>query len=147
MSLFGRAAHVALLLALGLVCGCGPREQRGAVEGTVRRNGRPLADVLVTFLPDPDEGNKGRRSAGTTDAQGKYRLRGEDGRDGAAAGSYRVVVEDLAIYSAPRDADGTLLRRPPERFPSRFGDALRTPLRREVRAGEQTLDIELTDGP
>jgi hypothetical protein len=127
-----------------LLAGCGPRMERGEVEGTVRHQGRPLASVLVTFLPDPEQGGKGVRASGHTDDRGRYHLRGEDQRQGAAAGWHRVVVEDLALYSAPRESDGTLSRKPPVRFPARFGDPLQTPLRKQVRAGTQTIDIDLT---
>src|SRR5262249_14942062 len=128
---------------LSALAGCG-RPPRGEVEGAVRSQGKPLVNVLVTFFPDPDQGGKGVRAAGQTDEQGRYRLRGEDQREGAAAGWYRVVLEDLAVYSAPREADGTLMRKPPARFPARFGDPLQTPLRKQVHEGTQTLDIDLT---
>src|SRR5262249_38155963 len=132
----------ALAACLPAAAGCA-RPSRGEVEGTVRHQGKPLANVLVTFFPDPDQGGTGVRAAGQADAQGRYRLRGENQREGAAAGWYRVVVEDLAASAAPREADGTLTRRPPVRFPPRFGDPLQTPLRKQVRPGVQSLDLDL----
>ena len=53
------------------------------------------------------------------------------------------MVEDLAVYDAPRSADGTLLRKPPVRYPTRFGDPLQTPLKKLVRPGPQVIDLEL----
>jgi hypothetical protein len=78
-----------------------------------------------------------------TDREGRYSLRADDGKAGVAPGAYRVVVEDLAIYSAPRSADGTVTRPPPERFPASLSDPLRTPLSRRVEAGAQAIDIDL----
>lgn len=136
----------ALFLA-GLFCltvtGCTSSPPRGEVEGVVRSGGKPLANVLVTFLPDADQGGQGRRSSGKTDAEGRYRLQGEDGKPGAVVGRHRVVIEDLAIYAAPRSSDGTLLAKPPIRFASEMTDPLRTPLRREVKEGPQTIDLDL----
>lgn len=133
------------LLALGLflAAGCDARPERIRVEGRLLVDGRPLADVLVTFLPDPDSGGAPARASGHTDADGYFRLQTEDQSPGVPAGAFRVVIEDLAIYKIPRSPDGTLLHRPAERFPSRFGDALRTPLRRRVERDTQTIEIDL----
>jgi hypothetical protein len=127
------------------LAGCDPRVEWGEVEGTVRHQGKPLANVLVAFVPDPDQGGTGVRAVGQTDEQGRYRLRDEGGRAGAPVGWYRVVLEDLAAYAVPRETDGTLTRKPPVRFPARFGDLLKTPLRRQVQPGAQTVDLDLSN--
>lgn len=131
---------------LPLITGCGDRLPRGTVEGTVTRNGQPLDAVIVTFVPDAGAPAGARRGSGLTDARGRFRLRGEDQRDDVVAGSYRVIVEDWAIYSAPRAPDGTVMRLPPPRFPARFGDPLQTPLRQQVQPGAATVEVRLTDG-
>lgn len=133
----------AVVIGLVVLTGCTGPEQRGEVEGTVRVNGQPLANVVVAFVADGDQGRKATRSVGQTDAQGHYRLRAEDGRDGVRVGAYRVVIEDLAVQSAPRAGDGTVLVKPAPRFAPRFGDLLRTPLRKQVETGAQTLDLDL----
>lgn len=120
---------------------------RGSGRGGALR-GQPLANVLVSYLPDPDKKGAGAaRAAARTDERGRYRLRGEAGQDGAVVGWYRVTVEDLTVNEAARAPDGTLLRKPPARFAPAFGDPLRTPLRKEVRPGPQTVDLDLTAGP
>lgn len=129
------------------ISGCGSPPPRGEVEGTVRRHGQPLANVLVTFVPDPESGTNGARSAAVTDGQGRYRLQGEDQKPGVVAGSHRVIIEDLAVYSAPRDRDGTVSRLPLARFSSRYSHSLQTPLRKQVRDGAQVIDLDLTDIP
>jgi hypothetical protein len=137
------ARHTLFAAAVVFVAGCAAREERGQVEGTVRRNGQPVANVAVVFLPEAGPG----RATGRTDAQGRYQLQTDDGHDGAAVGAYRVVIEDLAVYAAPRSPDGTLLRKPAPRFAAHYTDPLRTPLRRDVHAGAQTVDLDLSDKP
>jgi hypothetical protein len=136
-------------LRIGLVCtlaalaGCGQSLELGQVEGKVTAQGKPLANVLVTFIPELN-GEAGRvRSLGMTDAEGRYRLQTEKQQPGAVVGKHRVTVEDMAIYSAARSEDGTVLEHPPTRFAASFSDPLKTELAREVAAGSQTVDLQL----
>jgi hypothetical protein len=131
------------LVCLVFVAGCGRRVEMGQVTGTVRAGGQPLANVLVTYIPATDGPTAPVRLMGTTDASGAYRLRTEQLEEGAAPGPYKVIIEDLAIYSAPRAADGTVLQLPPTRFDPQFADPLRSPLEIEVKSGVQTIDLEV----
>jgi len=141
------ASHsVWIVVALSLA-GCGPRHELGKVEGTVRAGGQPLANVLVTFLPEGSGDSAAPRSLAQTDAAGRYTLQTESQQQGAVIGKYRVLVEDLAILSAPRAADGTVLKRPPVRFSAIYSDVLGTPLVVDVKSGPQTIDIDLSPGP
>jgi hypothetical protein len=141
------AKRIALVCAFTVVSfgtlGCSSPPEYGEVTGKVTVNDLPLVNVLVTFVPEDRTGHKLPRSMGTTDAQGYYVLRTENSQPGAVVGKHRVIVEDLAIFDAPRTDDGTLLELPRTRFPERFSDLLRSPLSRSVRAGEQQLDLEL----
>jgi len=84
----------ALMLAFGLT-GCGgPRV--ASVDGTVRLEGRPLADVEVQFIPDPARGTVGPPCSAYTDADGRYRIAAA-GREGAVVGSHRVCINDATI--------------------------------------------------
>jgi hypothetical protein len=74
---------------------------------------------------------------GLSNESGQFTLRTESQQDGAIPGRYRVIVEDMAIYKAPRSPDGTVTAMPPVRFPSRYTDPLRTPLQATVTAEEQ----------
>jgi hypothetical protein len=134
---------VFLLPLIALVAGCGPAIEFGQVSGTVRAGGLPLPGVLVTFIPEANGPAAAVRSMGVTDDNGQYRLKTESQRDGAVLGQHRVIIEDMAIYSAPRSADGTVLAHPPERFPPAYSDPLASPLVREVAAGSQTFDLDL----
>jgi hypothetical protein len=78
---------------------------RGTVEGVVTRDGEPLGEVEVVFLPDPEKGNFGPHAAAYTDAAGRYRLRCEAlDADGAVVGPHRVIVRDIAALPDPPGA-------------------------------------------
>ena len=119
----------------------------------MRLEGEPLDNCLVTFLPDPERGSRGPHSKGITDDRGRYRLRREDQREGAAVGRHRVVVQDLSVCTGVRRRDhGTVDREansgppPPvraSRVPETYCSAARTPLSEEVVSGHQTIDLEL----
>ncbi len=59
--------------------------------------------------------------------------------------SGRVTVEDLAPYRLPRDenAPATTEALKP-RLPAAYRDPGNTPIRREVKPGQQTIDLELS---
>jgi major membrane immunogen (membrane-anchored lipoprotein) len=142
-------------IALTVLVGCGQKPSPATVEGTVRRSGNPLDNCLVVFLPEARHGAKAWRFVGLTDAQGHYRLQGEDRREGANLGFYRVTVEDLSVSTGVRRRDhGTVdaqdapdAEAPPavrrSRVPDRYGSALQTPLRKEVQPGHQVIDLEI----
>lgn len=131
--------------AVLLAAGCGRQVPLGEVEGTVRMDGRPLGNVLVRFLPDPDNATTGPASAGAGDAEGRFRLRCDDQRDGAVVGWHRVVVEDLLPYAVPRDekapSPAAAVR---SRVPPAYTASASTPLRFEVKPGRQAIDLDLT---
>jgi len=131
-----------------VVSGCGRPIPLGEVQGTARLDGRPIDQVLVSFLPDPAKQTRGPRSAAATDAAGRFRLRCDDGREGAVVGWHRVLVEDLKPYAAPRsdnpDRPAVVI---PSRIPSAYRDPAKTPLRLEVRAEPQELSVELSSRP
>jgi hypothetical protein len=64
------------------------------VEGIVTKDGIPLSGIEVVFLADSDAGTVGPRAAGRTDETGHYRLRTDEGEDGAVVGKHRVVIRD-----------------------------------------------------
>jgi hypothetical protein len=126
-----------LVLAL---TGCRGQIPVSEVEGTVRAGGTPLANVVVEFLPDPEKGAAGPKSAGLTNEKGAFRLRCDDGRQGAVVGWHRVVVSDP---NEERPAQGQPRRMAP-RVAERFATAASTPLRKEVQEGKQTIDLEVS---
>jgi hypothetical protein len=94
---FGPRRPVAALLAAALVAiaGCGGDGVKVVpAEGVVKIDGRPAANVLVQFMPDSRTGGKGQTSSALTDENGKFRLKTQDGRDGAAVGTHMVALID-----------------------------------------------------
>ena len=79
-------------VSLLAVIGCGGGTDIPAVypvTGVILRDGVPLADVNVDFLPD-----NGRPSSGSTDKDGKFVLEYLKGTRGALKGSHKIRVEE-----------------------------------------------------
>jgi hypothetical protein len=114
------------------------------VEGTVKKDGKPLDQVQVEFWPE----GSGPRSIAVTDASGKYVLKSDDGkRAGAVVGSHRVVLRDAGVWGGRvgRKTEGVdLAKGQKPRVSPLYGDAAKTPLKKSVAAGDKnTIDIEL----
>jgi hypothetical protein len=153
----------ALVPLLALAVGCAGEKPYGVVEGLVTLDGKPAANVEVSFLPDPEKGNSGPRSVALTDKQGRFRIANAEGRAGAPVGMHRVCVKDLLAgppgvmqQLPPIDPDnpgpGPVGAKPLPptgqqkklRFPSRYANSAMTPLRDiEVKEGQQTINVEL----
>lgn len=146
----GRTLIALVLFAAG--CSSGP--EYAEVSGTVKlANGKPLDNVLVEFLPEPDQGQTGPRSAGVTDKNGRYTLKCDNGKPGAARGKHRILLRDLSVYGTeyvdPRVRENQLVKQglktnSKSRIPERYMDVAETPLRREVNTNPQTIDLEVT---
>jgi hypothetical protein len=155
-----------LLILAVAVDGC----QRGAtwslapVEGTVTKEGRPLQGVEVVFLADLDAGAAGPRARGITDESGRYRLRTDNGDDGAAVGHCRVCIHETRVVkpgqalprrlqkeAAPlKEAQQEQGRRRFKettsvscRVPPTYGRPSETPLRVEVQPRTQVIDLDV----
>src|SRR5438128_12131871 len=128
----GFTAPLFLLFAAGSALGCSGGPRPAEVTGTVRLNGKPLANVMVEFNPDAPTGV---RSTGTTDEHGRYELVCDDQQPGALVGPHRVVLHDLGIYGGKflgrkleqaGTKDGPTLK--PSRIPSKYGSTDHTQL-------------------
>jgi hypothetical protein len=116
----------------------------GQVEGTVRLDGKPLSQVMVVFVP---EDPKQPQSTGITDAEGRFKLRGNNARVGAVVGEHRVTLVDanVAPGGGSRDEDDA-----PEgaatstsRVPQNYSRVDKTPLRQTIKAGAQSVEIDI----
>ena len=137
MRVIGLFFGLMLVTTLTLIAGCQPpgpvRPTLGTVTGTVTMDGKPLADVLVTFEPQAG----GRQSMGTTNAQGVYELTYDVETKGAVVGSHRVTVTTPGVSEAP-DPSGEAKDPVPAKYNTE------STLVEEVKAGANTIDLELT---
>ncbi|VTR92426.1 Putative secreted protein OS=Rhodopirellula sp. SWK7 GN=RRSWK_05138 PE=4 SV=1 [Gemmata massiliana] len=136
-----------VLVAIVGATGCDRGPQLAEVEGVITCSGRPLANVEVVFLPDPEQGTSGPRSSGYTDNTGRYRLTAPGG-DGAVAGTHRVAVRDLTMIRGPFTATGSPAispAAPKTRFTETYLSSSTTPLKTvKVQPGRNVLNFELT---
>ncbi len=85
-----RSIRSVAMLALVMLVGCGPGVKLVPVSGTITKDGKPMAGVTVTFLPDP--GNRDNTpGVAATGPGGNYALKWQDHR-GVTPGKYRVMV-------------------------------------------------------
>lgn len=113
-----------VVLGVGLGCvltGCGGEGYTVApVSGTVTVNGKPTANVLVSFQPMASESNinPGPGSQAVTDASGHYELKlvvANEDRLGAVVGQHRVRFYSADSKVLPPDFDyGSLDVAPPK---------------------------------
>lgn len=134
------------------ICGCSSQEATRAivplkpVSGTIVFNGKPMAGIVVTFLPTVEGGSM---TVGETDRHGTYRL-SYVGMPGCAPGPYQVMLSykttpdgkpvTLEMQSAlimPQEAAQAL-----ERMPAKFS-AGTTTLKAEVPANGGIIDFAL----
>jgi hypothetical protein len=132
-----------LCIAIGLAgCHSGPKVEFANVQGVVRVNGRPQRGAAVQFSPDREKGNGLPILAnGTSDDQGKYTLKyGYQGKigDGAPVGWQRVTVTDTTVGVTPQGQDPK-----PSAIPMAYGAPATTPLLVEVKAGDNTIDLDV----
>jgi hypothetical protein len=145
-----------MLVAL-LPLGCGDYAPPiGEVSGTVTYQGKPVPGVTVNFLPDA-----GRPSWGLTDEDGFYVLHWDESHDGAEVGSHKVTLAFVANSPMEEAGYGTAggpAKKKKGAAPAaaskstpadqaaimqKYGNFETSPLRYEVKAGSQTIDIKL----
>lgn len=134
-----RTARLTPLCLLLAIIGCGGHGYEVAqVDGVVLVQGKPGQKVRVEFIPTM--GVNGPRSFAETDAQGHFTLSlMEPGGSspGAVVGTHRVTLSDLQLAES---SDG---RGVPIRFEPEYTMSSSTPLTREVKSGEQTIEIKI----
>lgn len=144
MHLKASSAALALIALSVLIPGCRKKSPEfGQVTGVVKINGQPHGRLLVRFMPDPEKGNKWPINAtGKSDEQGKYSLvYAYDGKEGAGApvGWHRVLIEDPSLSRVPQGQAP-----PPQLIPPAYNGPATTPLLKEVKSGDQTIDLEVS---
>ncbi|MGQ9823273.1 MAG: carboxypeptidase-like regulatory domain-containing protein [Thermogutta sp.] len=158
----GYSSAIVAIALLGLItngCSKGSGLKTGSVSGTVTFQGKPVANAQVVFQPKQG----GQNAVGTTDANGRYTLMTGTDR-GALIGEHRVTVtvqsgaEKLSGIDAadPSAAYGQAMvaaasGRPPAAqtpsaggIPAKYGDPATSGLEFTVKAGSNTINLDLT---
>jgi hypothetical protein len=156
---FGRSLLPLVTSCLLLGCGGSSQHATYPVRGTIKYHGQPLAGASVTFMAD----GAARAAIGKTDANGTFVLTTFKANDGAVPGNHVVTVKKYnsdppALPTAA--ADGAVDPNDEAKYiaamarwqatakiavPKRYTDPKTSDLRREVVAGENSLDIVLSD--
>jgi hypothetical protein len=121
------------------VSGCSGRKTLplAKVQGTVRYQGKLLNHGEVTFLPEP--GTVGPIAVGRIEADGSFHMQTLD-REGAALGRHRVLVRCRRLLT-PEEERRLVI--PESLIPEKYSREKETPLRFEVKPGENQYPIVL----
>lgn len=144
-------------LALAAGGGCGaPHYEHARVHGKVTYKGKPVPAGSVLFVPagQPDDAPTNPAS-GTINPDGTYELHSQE-EAGAILGEHKVIVvavDGAKQAPAPDPSKPPAVGAgPPVRggqfktlVPEKYSNPVTTPLTRKVVAGDNAIDIELTD--
>ena len=156
-----RRAATILVLAVCTLAGCGSgiSYEHATVHGKVTYKGKPVTFGSVLFVPvEPPKDGLMQPASGAIQADGSYALKSEADA-GAIIGEHKVVViavdgsksaetpDPAETDAAPTPAAGPTMKSGgfKSAIPQKYSDPGSTPLTRKVAAGDNTLDIELTD--
>ena len=117
------------------------------VTGVVTLDGAPAAGVNVTFIPIGS--TAGGASYGATDAGGKYELKSNDGRPGAAVGEFKVVcskwvMPDGSDYVGVPGGPSPMDAGAKELLPAKYSEEYQTTLKATIPPGGGTINLEVT---
>lgn len=143
-------AHLQALscLLLLLACGCN-NSKTSPVAGVVLLDGQPLANATVQFVPV----ESGRDATATTNARGEFTMSTFDPNDGAAPGTYKVVISppvgqvDTTQYQSAADAMTAAAQPRPaakSNFPQNYTNVAETPLTEVVPVKDGKVRYEVS---
>src|SRR5437899_612630 len=132
------AFSIAIIVALG-AASCSRSSSLAPVTGKVTYKGQPVPGATIVFMGDENT----RPATAVSGADGSYSLMTLDAK-GAMPGSYSVIVTKIDAPPAGEppsmEEAAKLANRPPPApkalLPAKYGDASKTPLRFEVKAGQ-----------
>ncbi|MEZ6132711.1 MAG: hypothetical protein R3C59_28930 [Planctomycetaceae bacterium] len=126
-----------------ILAGCGGKDpnlpETVSVSGTVSFKGEKLTDGTVMFHP---QGGTGHPATGEIGENGIFTLTTFDASDGAVVGNHIVTVQQF-----PRGANPGFEEEAPGyvKFPKKYTEVRTSDLLVEVKAGANTLNLELED--
>lgn len=129
------------LLLLIAVFGCQRQStlQTAPVTGKVTYQGKPVVQGTVVFTPE----GSGHAATGDIQPDGTFQLTTSKKNDGAVPGKYKVAVQVFPAEGGAVPGMEFAGGKPP--IPLKFMDAGTSGLTAEIKAGENTLDLALTD--
>lgn len=150
---------IALVLGCSGASGGASKKTTHKVSGKLTMGGAPVAGATITFSPKSKDNPP---AMGLSDAAGVYVLTTYDAGDGAVEGDYKVMVYKAAPKadapanshnphggkSAPTSHSGGGAGGAPKAggsgslLPEKYSTS-ETPIEKSVKAGTQTIDIEL----
>ncbi len=134
-SVFSAAGSLFCLILIGCGGGTADRPQTAAVSGRLVKNGAPVPNALVEFIPQ-----QGAPSTATTDTDGNFELIYVDGTRGAKIGTHQVRVTIGGSEMATADGDST----PPKKAPPQpMLYVIPTP--QTVEVGNNSLQLTLPE--
>jgi len=135
-----RTLTATVLVSLFLGCGKGDGVTRAAVEGKVTLDGAPVEAGAISFIPTG--GTKGPAVGGEIQ-NGQYSI---PASEGPVVGRQRVEIraprKTGKMIQAPMAEPGTMVEETAESVPKQYNSE--STLEREVKAGKNVLDFELT---
>jgi hypothetical protein len=143
----------ALMSGWMLLTGCSKPQNamNEQVEGTVKLDGQPLANVTVQFVPDSDRKGQGQapQSTATTDASGHFVLTCENLKSGAVLGRHFVVVlagrgGDSRTNDMDPPAKGNAGNSKLPQVPQVYTMLPKTPLQVDVTAEQHSYPLNLS---
>ncbi len=146
-----RFSGVLLLAACAVIClGCGGKEKIVSVTGTVTHNNQPVADIMVSFVPQGV--TETGVSTGETDEKGRYELYvSKTGKSGAVVGTHKVWVSLPREPEVSNKRDGPYVKKQKTRAQDltlaeaqilkKYGRLDKTPLTVEVKG--DPIDLKL----
>ena len=129
------------------IVGCESQVQMNEkVEGTVKLDGTPLANVLVEFVPNLKSKEQAPVSRATTDSSGHFVLMCMNEKPGAVVGKHNVLIRvGRGGQSGADDMDAPqdMSRGRGRVIPSEYSSANKTPVKVEVTAEQHSYDINV----
>jgi hypothetical protein len=139
-----RACSRFVLFGVVVALGCGD-SKNAPVSGTVKLDGKPLANASVTFQP-LGEGNlnPGPGSYGVTNDKGEYTLAISPRAQGAIVGKHRVEISCLIDDGQDKPGEDRRTKQK-DRVPPQYN--IKSTLTFEVKPGTNTAAFDLKSKP
>jgi hypothetical protein len=129
-----------LVVASSLSSGCTKKDPGAIVHGKVSYKGKPVETGSVVFFPQT-----GPVGDGNLQPDGGYRILNREKREGIPPGSYTVVVISGQDQIALRPEDP--LYRVEPAIPLKYTGKTTSPLKYEVKQGDNEINLTLDDKP